>query len=166
MYPMAAPALDLMEFRNAMARFPSGVTVAITTDPDGKQYGFTASAFSSLSLDPPLLLVCLDKKAESHPAFHGSGHFTVSILAADQLATAMRFASKGVDKFEGIPVKPGPVSGVPLIDGAAVQLDCRTHQHLEGGDHTIIVGEVLWAASTENDPLVHFNRRFGRFTDE
>jgi flavin reductase ActVB len=160
---MTEATLDQMQFRNAMARFPSGVTVVTTVDPDGKHWGFTASAFSSLSLEPPLLLVCLDKRADSHPAFHGAGHFGVSILAAHQGDVAMRFAAKGVDKFVDLETHTGDITGVPLIRDAVVHLECRTYQHLEGGDHTIIVGEVLRAANAEGEPMVHYNRNFGHF---
>jgi len=162
---MANATLDLTEFKAAMARFPSGVTVVITRDPNGQSFGFTASAFSSLSLQPPLILVCLDKSAESHPAFRGAGMFTVSILEAGQLDTAMKFATRGADKFAGVPLIDGAVSAMPMIEGAAVHLECRTHEHLEGGDHTIIVGEVLTAASTDREPLVTYNRQFGRFSE-
>lgn len=162
---MANATLDLTEFKAAMARFPSGVTVVITRDPNGQAFGFTASAFSSLSLQPPLILVCLDKGADSHPAFRGAGMFTVSVLEASQLDTAMKFATRGADKFGGVSVFDGAVSGMPLIEGATVHLECRTHEHLEGGDHTIIVGEVLTAASTDLEPLVHYNRHFGRFVE-
>src|SRR5437763_1095455 len=153
---MTQSALDPAQFRNAMARFPSGVTIVTTRDPDGRLWGFTASAFSSLSLDPPLLLVCLDKKADSHPAFHEAGHFGVSILAVGQDKAAMQFATRGIEKFAGLPITEAPNSGVPLIAGAAAQMECKTHQHYDGGDHTIIVGEVLHAESWDVEPLLFF----------
>jgi len=156
--------LDIQTFKNAMACFPSGVCVCTTYDESGRPWGFTASAFSSLSLDPPLLLVCLDKKADSHPAFRQAGHFGISILAVGQDKMAMQFASKGVEKFAGLPITEAPNSGVPLIAGAAAQMECSTHQHFDGGDHTIIVGEVLHAESWDLEPLLFFNRRFGHFT--
>ncbi len=156
-------SVDSLDFRNAMARFASGVTVVTTHDAAGKPVAFTASAFSSLSLDPPLILVCLDRKADSFPAFHEAGHFTVSILAAHQAEHGMRFATKSADKFAGVTVDSGEVTGIPLIPEALVHLECRTHQHLDGGDHVIIIGEVLRAQSNDQEPLLHFNRKFGRF---
>lgn len=156
-------SLDAVDFRNAMARFASGVTVVTTHDDTGRPVAFTASAFSSLSLEPPLILVCLDRKADSYPAFEAAGHFTVSVLAAHQGEHGMRFATKSADKFAGVTVEPGPLTGMPLIPEALVHLECRTHQQLDGGDHVIIVGEVLRAQSNDSEPLLHFNRRFGRF---
>jgi flavin reductase ActVB len=160
-----ASMVEPAAFREAMARFASGVTVVATRDRDGKPVAFTASAFSSLSLEPPLILVCLDKRADCFPAFQQADHVTVSILAADQAELARRFAAKGTDKFADVAVEPGALTGLPLVLGAAVQLECRMYQRLEGGDHIILVGEVLGARSTDREPLLHFNRQFGRFTD-
>ena len=158
-----AAALD---FRNALARFASGVTIVTTVDGGGRRAGFTASAFSSLSLDPPLILVCLEKRAESYPTFDAAEHFAVSILATGQTDVALRFATRGIDKFAGAPVVPGELTGMPLIEGAIAHLECRVHDRPDGGDHTIIIGEVLRAASTDGEPLLHFNRKFGRFEPE
>jgi flavin reductase ActVB len=155
--------VDTVDFRNAMARFASGVTVWTTLDADGRPAGFTASAFSSLSLDPPLVLVCLDKGANSYAAFSACEQLAVSILAEGQDDLAMRFAKRDVDKFEGVVVVKGEATGLPLIEGAMVHLECRAHSRLEGGDHTIIVAEVLRASSNEKQPLLHFNRQFGTF---
>jgi flavin reductase ActVB len=161
---MVSPTLvAVTAFREAMARFASGVTVVTTRDASGAPAGFTATSFASLSLNPPLVLVCLDKRADSFTAFETAGYFAVSILAADQAELARRFATKGVDKFAGVAVEWGAVTGSPLLPDAAVQLECRTHQVLDGGDHIIIVGEVVWAVSSDAEPLLHFNRRFGRF---
>jgi flavin reductase ActVB len=156
--------VDAVDFRNAMARFASGVTVWTTLDTDGRPTGFTASAFSSLSLDPPLVLVCLDKGANSYAAFSSCETLAVSILAEGQDDLAMRFAKRDIDKFQGTATIKGEATGLPLLDGAMVHLECRAHSRLEGGDHTIIVAEVLRASSNDKQPLLHFNRQFGRFT--
>jgi flavin reductase ActVB len=158
--------VDTTAFRNAMARFASGVTVVTTTDAEGKPWAFTASAFLSLSLDPPLVLVCLEKRAESHPAFEQATHFAISILAEGQTDTAWRFATRGADKFAGVEVERGPETGLPLIPGAMVHLECRMYERLPGGDHTILLGEVLRADSNDRPPLLHFNRLFGSFQPE
>jgi flavin reductase (DIM6/NTAB) family NADH-FMN oxidoreductase RutF len=155
--------VDALDFRNAMARFASGVTVVATHDASGKAVAFTASAFSSLSLDPPLILVCLERRADSFPAFEAAEQFTVSILAAHQADHGMHFAAKSADKFAGISVDNGTMTGMPLLPDALVHLECRVHQRLDGGDHVIILGEVLRAQSNDQEPLLHFNRRFGRF---
>jgi len=158
--------LDLDRFKNALASFPSGICIVTTADPAGKPWGFTASAFSSLSLDPPLVLVCLDRRADSHDAFYNAGHFAISILAAHQLHLAIRFATKGIGKFEGIATALGSQTGVPLIPDAVVHLECRMHQTLPAGDHTILIGEVLVADLTNAEPLVTHNRRYGIFSEQ
>src|SRR5688572_4727194 len=158
-------ALDTLEFRNAMARFASGVTIVTTSDRDGKFVGFTASAFSSLSLEPPLLLVCLQKNADCYRAFMVADRFTVSILAVGQEEIALRFATKAVDKMAGTPTVAGPVTGLPLIEGAAATFECETHARPDGGAHTCLVGRVVGATRTDNEPLLRFNRHFGRFVE-
>ncbi len=161
---MPGTVVDAVDFRNAMARFASGVTVVTTRDVDGRAQGFTASAFSSLSLEPPLVLVCLEKRAQSHPSFMAAAQMAISILAADQAEVALHFARKQADKFAGVATVPGAVTGLPLIPGALVHLECRIVDRLEGGDHTILVGEVLRAeTAAEREPLLHYNRQFGRF---
>ena len=147
-----------------MARFASGVTVVTTRDEDGDFVGFTASAFSSLSLEPPLLLVCLQNDADCYDAFmQEPPHFGVSILARGQAEIALRFATKGIDKVAGTPVIRGPITGLPLIEGATAHAECHIGDRILEGDHTILIGEVLQADSNEREPLLHFNRQFGRF---
>jgi flavin reductase ActVB len=155
--------VDTTAFRNALACFASGVTIVTTVDESGVPWGFTASAFSSLSLEPPLILVCLDKKADSHAAFDRADRFAVSILAEGQGEAAMRFATRGADKFGGFEIERGPETGLPLIPGAMAYLECRIHERVPGGDHTILLGEVLHASSNDRPPLLHFNRQFGSF---
>ena len=160
-------ALDPAEFRDAMARFASGVTIVTTRDASGSAVGFTASAFSSLSLNPPLLLVCLQKDADSYQAFMTSDQFAVSILAMGQSHVALRFATKAIDKWEGTPTMSGPNTGIPMVDGCSAQIECRMIDRPDGGDHTILVGEVVWADShPQREPLLHFNRTFGRFSPD
>jgi flavin reductase ActVB len=159
-------ALDTTAFRNAMARFASGVTVVTTLDPERKVVGFTASAFSSVSLTPPLLLVCLQKDADSYDAFMEAGAFAVSVLAAGQEEIARRFATKGIDKMEGTPSLPGSETGIPLIEGALATFECKTAGSPDAGDHTILIGEVIAVQASEHEPLLFYDRRFGRFQGE
>lgn len=156
-------AADPLAFRNAMSRFASGVTVVTTLDGEQTPVGFTASAFSSLSLEPPLILVCLDRKAESHRAFADAKTMGVSILAEDQAALALRFAKRGEEKFSGGTVA-GPLTGCHVVEGALAQLECEIAELLPGGDHSIIVGRVIGVTLGDASPMVHFNRSFGRFT--
>lgn len=155
-----------MAFRNAMARFASGVTIVTTRSRDGTPVGFTASAFSSLSLNPPLLLVCLQKDADCFAAFMEAEHFTVNILSRDQDGIARRFATKAIDKWQDTPTVAGERTRLSLIAGAAAQTECLMLDRVDGGDHTILIGEVISAASTDAEPLLHFNRQFGRFVGE
>lgn len=155
--------LDQTVFRDALARFASGVTVVVTRNGAGGLVGFTASAFSSLSLDPALILVCLQKDADCHQAFMEAESFTVSILSSRQSGIALRFATKAIDKLEGTPLVPSPATGLSRIEGAAAWLECRSHSRPDGGDHTILIGEVLGAGLGDEPPLLHFNRSFGRF---
>lgn len=160
---MQETAVDPMDFRNAMSQFASGVTIVTTRDADGKPWGFTASAFSSLSLDPPLCLVCLERKAESFAAFETADSMSISILATGQDEIAMRFATRGADKFSPTPTTDGETNGDPLIDGALAQVECAIQDRLDGGDHIILVGKVLKAKTVDTQPLLHYNRSFGVF---
>ena len=154
------------DFRNAMSRFASGVTVVTTRDASGRPFGFTASAFTSLSLDPPLVLVCLERRAESFPVFEAAQTFGVSILAAGQSPLALKFATRGADKFAGSPIVDGAVTGMPLVSSAIAQVECSVHERIDGGDHIILVGRVLRAVVAAGEPLLHFSRAFGRFVAE
>lgn len=152
------------EFRRVLGHFASGVTIVSTCDADGRPTGLTASAFSSVSLDPPLILVCVDHKSQSYPAMRERGRFAVNILAADQEAVSRRFASSRLDKFEGVPHRITDL-GVPLVEGAIAQLECVTvSTHVEG-DHTIFVGRVERAGAAGGPPLVYSRGRYERLAD-
>jgi flavin reductase (DIM6/NTAB) family NADH-FMN oxidoreductase RutF len=146
--------IDDAQFKLAMSHFASGVTV-VTTEHEGTPYGLTVASFASLSLHPPLVLVCIEKSAKSHDAIAASGKFGVSMLGQQQKEVSGRFASKTDDKFSGLPVSRGEL-GVPLIDGAICALECRVHAQLPGGDHSIFVGEVADIRTSDGAPLVYF----------
>ncbi|MFZ2491801.1 MAG: flavin reductase family protein [Thermoanaerobaculia bacterium] len=146
--------IDDATFKLAMSHFASGVTV-VTTEQDGRAYGMTVSAFSSLSLDPPLVLVCIEKSVTTHDILAASGVFGVSILAAEQREVSNRFASRSDSKFDGLNVNRRSL-GVPLIPGAICTLECRVQAQLPGGDHSIFVGEVVSAETSEATPLLYF----------
>jgi flavin reductase (DIM6/NTAB) family NADH-FMN oxidoreductase RutF len=150
--------IDDAGFKLAMSQFASGVTV-VTTELEGERFGMTVASFASLSLHPPLAIVCIEKNVRSHDAIAAAGHFGISILASDQAAISNRFASRAEDKFEGVAVRKG-VTGVPLIEGAVCTIECRLREALPGGDHSIFVGEVLEASSTETAPLVYFRSSY------
>ena len=150
------------DFRKTLSHFASGVTVITTCDRDGRPTGLTASAFTSVSLDPPLILVCVDNKAQSYPALREGKMFAVNILCHDQEHVSRRFATTKIDnKFEGVPFSLSQL-GLPLLDNALAHLQCATVSvHLEG-DHTIFVGRVEGASTGAGVPLVYFRGRYDR----
>lgn len=133
-------------FRRAVGRFASGVTV-VTTVVDGVPHGMTANAFSSLSLDPLLVLVCVDRTAGLHALVERAGQFAVTVLAEDQEPESRWFASRwrpgGAGQFDEVDWRPGPVTGAPVLTGGLVYMECRLAATHPGGDHSIFVGEVL-----------------------
>lgn len=149
------------DFRRVLGHFATGVTVITTRDADAHPVGLTASAFSSVSLEPPLVLVCVDHKSQTYPALRDGGRFAVNILREDNEAISRRFASTRLDKFDGVPFRPGTLD-LPLIEGALAHIECRTvGAHVEG-DHTIFVGRVESASAGEGEPLLYFRGRYHR----
>jgi flavin reductase (DIM6/NTAB) family NADH-FMN oxidoreductase RutF len=149
-------ALTPAEFRTALRCFAAGVTVVTTRDREGRPSGLTASAFTSVSLDPPLVLVCVDHAATAHPSFRAHGRFAVNVLRREQEALSRRFAESGGDKFQGVPCHDGRM-GLPLLDGALAALECRVVEAHEAGDHTIFIGRVEAASVAGGRPLVYFH---------
>ncbi len=146
--------IDPSRFKQTLASFAAGVTV-VTTEMAGERGGITVSAFSSLSLAPPLILVCIDRKSRLHDAIAAAGKFAVNVLGSDQQEISNRFASRSDDKFAGIATHTGAL-GLPLIDGAIATLECEVKDGLAGGDHTIYVGEVMATEVAEGEPLLYF----------
>jgi flavin reductase (DIM6/NTAB) family NADH-FMN oxidoreductase RutF len=157
-------AIEKNELRRVMGHFATGVTVITSIRNSGEMHGLTANAFTSVSLVPPLLLVCIDKKAESYPCFDESKIFTVNVLAADQEALSRRFAVTGGDKFEGVSYKVG-ANGAPILDGALAFLECKVTEKIDGGDHTIYVGEIEQAETKEGKPLLFFRGGYRELGD-
>lgn len=147
------------DFLAALSRFPSGVTIVTTLDAAGTPWGFTASSFCSLSMAPPQVLVCLANDADCYPAFESSDRLTVNVLATGHARLARHFATKGVDKFGYGAFTPG-ADGVPVLEGAVAVLECRTAARLPGGDHTILVGDVVTAVADEGEPALYVDRAF------
>jgi flavin reductase (DIM6/NTAB) family NADH-FMN oxidoreductase RutF len=151
--------LDPKEIRRVMGHFATGVTIITTCGADGTPYGLTANAFTSLSLDPPLCLVCVDRKAETFAHFHDSKVFTVNVLTREQEELSNRFAKSGGEKFTGVATVPGHY-GAPLIAGALAHLECCITDTLEGGDHVIHVGRIEHVHVAPGDPLLFFQGRY------
>ncbi|MBU6335436.1 MAG: flavin reductase family protein [Chloroflexi bacterium] len=146
-------------FRQALGRFASGVTV-VTTHEAGVPLGLTVSSFASLSLDPPLVLVAIDRRVRANVVIGETGAFAVNILTAAQESLSRQFATREIDRFAGVTWQPGAALGLPLLDGALAQLECRLHQTLPGGDHTIFVGEVVAAELGDAAPLLYFRSAY------
>ncbi|MDX3002788.1 flavin reductase family protein [Kribbella solani] len=158
----SVPAAD---FRVALGKFAAGITI-MSTSQDGVAHAMTANAFTSVSLDPPLVLVCVDKGVRMHAAVLDCGYWAVSVLSAAQQPIADRFARSGRDlysQFDGIGTTAGPKTGCVVVDGALSWLECRTWATYDGGDHTIVVGEVLSLGngeSTADGALVYYSRGY------
>lgn len=153
------PEIDARELRNVLGAFVTGVTVITTIDKDGKSHGLTANSFSSVSLDPPLVLWSQSLRAPSHPVFRDTDRFAVNILSEDQFTVADQFARAGADKFAGCEVRPG-LGGVPLIEGCAAWIECRREQNLPGGDHMVFLGRVERIQRSQTAPLVFGGGRY------
>lgn len=147
--------IEKNELRRVMGHFATGVTVITTFSAEGVLHGLTANSLTSVSLNPPLLLVCVEKKAESYGSFESSRVFTVNVLAEDQEDISRRFATSGVNKFEGVAYQRG-ANGCPIIHGALAYLECKLYDAHDGGDHTIYIGEIEQAETREGRPLVFF----------
>jgi flavin reductase (DIM6/NTAB) family NADH-FMN oxidoreductase RutF len=147
-----------------MAAFPTGVTVVAVRDSEGAPVGLTVNSFTSVSLDPPLVLVCIDQRAQSHAPLIRSGGFAVSILAASQEEVARRFAVRPSEgRFDGVDWRAAP-SGNPVLTGAAAWLDCEIHELVSAGDHTILLARPT-TAGTSNAPALLFHRGTLRSTE-
>jgi flavin reductase (DIM6/NTAB) family NADH-FMN oxidoreductase RutF len=155
---------DPQELRRVMGLFATGVTVITTRDGSGRPFGLTANAVTSLSLDPPLLLICVDKKAETYPHFLDSGCFVVNILASDQEELSRRFAKSGGDKFAGLPHSRNQ-NGAPILEGTLAHLECCIVETHEGGDHVIHIGRVEHAEARGGTPLCFFQGKYRHLAD-
>ncbi|HYP30167.1 MAG TPA: flavin reductase family protein [Blastocatellia bacterium] len=154
--------IDDDEFRSTLSLFASGVTVVTTCDA-GRLHGLTVSAFSSLSLRPPLVLICVNSQNGSRKAVADSRVFAVNFLSDLQENLSRRFASRAPDKFEGIAYTRG-IGDVPVLAGALASLECRLVHAYEGGDHTIFVGEIERVTRTSGEPLLYYRGSYARLT--
>lgn len=152
---------DTDGFRAAMARFAAGVVVVTTTDQDGTPRGFTATSFCSVSLTPPLVLVCLADTASAFGSFMACDDFAVSVLREDHSPIATRFATSGADKFRAADTALTPRL-LPAVPGALCELDCRVHDRHRAGDHVILVGLVTGMRTGQGKPLVYYDRSYRR----
>jgi flavin reductase (DIM6/NTAB) family NADH-FMN oxidoreductase RutF len=158
--PGSAEAMDPKQFRQALGMFATGVTVVTTIAPDGSPRGLTANSFTSVSLSPPLVLVCIDRAAKSYTAFTQGNGFAINILSQDQRELSQRFASKTADKFAGVDWSKG-ANGAPILDGALAWLECRHWRWVTAGDHIVLIGEVVDLGVNPGQPLAYFGSAYG-----
>ncbi|HEY3257471.1 MAG TPA: flavin reductase family protein [Gemmatimonadaceae bacterium] len=147
--------IDHDEFRSVMGRFASGVTVVTSISPDGEDEGMTVSAFCSLSLDPPLILCCVDRSASMYDSLASATGFIVNILSERQEPLARRFSGPDPNRFDGIGYSRG-LNGITILDDVLGYLECRRVATHHGGDHSIYVGEVEAANASEGRPLLYY----------
>lgn len=164
MNPLPPLAVDTPAFRQALSQFAAGVTVVTTRCPDGTPRGLTVTAFCSVSLEPPLVLVSIDNRSEAHDGF-AAGAFAVSVLAEGQEDVSRRFALVGPEKFAAGGCVAG-ASGLLLVPDALAHLECRVVSVVPGGDHTLYVGLVEDARVREGKPLVYHGRGYHRLAEE
>jgi flavin reductase (DIM6/NTAB) family NADH-FMN oxidoreductase RutF len=147
--------VDSATFRNLLGRFATGVTVLTLQGPEGRPAGMTASSLASVSLQPPLLSVCVDRQADLHDLIVAAPGFVVNVLESEQEALSRRFAEEHPNRFDGIGyhLKPG---GEVLLDGALAHIECRRHALYDGGDHSIIVGLVIGGNTGDGRPLLYY----------
>jgi flavin reductase (DIM6/NTAB) family NADH-FMN oxidoreductase RutF len=158
--------VDERVFRQVMSRFAAGVTVITTRDRDGERIGFTATAFTSVSLAPPLVLCCVVSGCRADRALREAPGFAVSVLREDQADLALRFADRGIeDRFESVGLTDAGL-GLPVLTGAIATLTCTGAGFFEAGDHAIHLGQVIDAEHSEDLPLLHFGGAFGELKRE
>ena len=153
-------------FRKACGYWATGVSIVTTCDADGKAYGLTMNGLTSLSLDPPLFIICVDNKSDTLEPMKRSGSFCVNVLSSGQQDLSNRFAKKGPDKFEGVDHETG-ATGAPRLAGRLLAIDCTVKEILPGGDHHIVVGEVQAVdlpADETSAPLLYFRGKYAQVT--
>jgi flavin reductase (DIM6/NTAB) family NADH-FMN oxidoreductase RutF len=147
--------MDPAHFRELLGRFATGVTVLTVVGPEGKPLGMTANSLSSVSLHPPLISVCVDHEAELHDVIVNTKDFVVNVLSSPQEELARRFSDKHEDRFDGIGFHSSP-EGLVLLDGAIAHVICVRFAEYPGGDHTIVVGQVVGGTTHEGRPLLYY----------
>jgi flavin reductase (DIM6/NTAB) family NADH-FMN oxidoreductase RutF len=155
---MPLSSIDPATFRSVLGRFASGVTVVTVRDSQHYDHGMTVSAFCSLSLDPPLVLICIEKSASLHDVLatgNTASQFAVNILESKQEDVARRFAEEHPDRFDGVGFTRG-ITGAPIVDDCLAVIECEVQSRHSAGDHTIVIGTVIGSATKEGSPLLYY----------
>ncbi|SDW60145.1 NADH-FMN oxidoreductase RutF, flavin reductase (DIM6/NTAB) family [Amycolatopsis xylanica] len=153
------------EFKEAMAALAGGVCVVTAVDSEGAPRGFAATSVTSVSMRPPMLLVCQSKSSGSYPVFANCEHLTVNVLAADQHELAGLFSTPGADRFTGTGFVPGP-EGTPVHPDALASVECRLRETVDAGDHSVLMAEVLSVRTCPGEPLIYHDRRYQRLSQD
>jgi len=153
--------IEKQQFRRICGKFASGITVATVLDTEGTCHGMTANSFTSVSLAPPLVLVCVDHRASIRDHFRIGEYFGINILSASQKSLSDKFAGSGYDRFEGVSWYPGK-TGVPLLPDVLATIECSQVNVVTAGDHDIVIGEVLHANCQDGEPLVFYGGQYRR----
>ncbi len=158
-------AWDGDHFRSVLGHFATGITVITAIAPDGPPVGFTCQSFSSLSLDPPLVMFSPAGTSSSWPKIRAAGHFCANVLAADQKDVCATFARSGADKFASVGWRPSPKTGAPILDDVLAWVDAEIESETEAGDHVIVVGRVVdLAIERDTHPLLFYRGGYGLFS--
>ncbi len=157
-------AVDRNEFRGACGRYATGITVATALGADGAPHGLTVNSFTSVSLDPPLVLICIAHSSAVLEHFRATPYFAINILREGQESLSNHFARKGHDRFEGISWVPG-VSGAPLLPDSLATLQCEIHRRVAAGDHDILIGEVQALEISNGRPLLYFSSAYRQLSE-
>lgn len=156
---MTLPGIEQQHFRRVCGKYATGITILTVLDPEGAPQGMTANSFTSVSLDPPLILVCIDRRTSLLGHFRPAIHFAINILGEEHKHLSARFARTGQDRFEGVTWRRGE-TGAPLLSDMLATLECKVTQVVEAGDHVVVLGEALHAAWREGRPLLYFNSSY------
>jgi flavin reductase (DIM6/NTAB) family NADH-FMN oxidoreductase RutF len=152
---VSTPEVDPAQFRQLLGRFATGVTILTVITPDDRPIGMTANSLASVSLQPPLLSVCIDREAEMHDVITQADRFVVNVLSSRQETLARRFADKHVDRFDGVGYHLSP-DGLIMLEGALAHIECDRHAQYQAGDHTIVVGKVVGGETGDGRPLLFY----------
>ena len=163
--PVSDRSPDTGTLRRALGCFVTGVTVVTTRDAGGVPLGFTASSFTSVSLDPPLVLVCVGHEVEGFDAYRRCSEFAINVLGESQRALSDRFATEHPDRFGGAGWRPG-THGAPILEGCIAALECAPWRRIEAGDHMILIGRVLRCENSDDRPLAYWRGRYRRLPIE
>lgn len=162
--PTPGVAFDTREYRHALGRFATGITIVTARDSNGSPVGLTVNSFNSVSLDPPLIVWSLAQHSPTRAAFEGCSHFAVNVLSHDQEWLSRQFAAKSLERYAGVDFIDG-AGGAPLLDGCCAWFECHNQAQYQGGDHVVFIGRVERYARRNLPPLVYHGGSYHQLAD-